>query len=126
MEPDTGHARVEVIVYVKAKDGSPPDHEFERILTYTFEGDSTEHETRFHRGDTSSSTTERINDKWRDQLWIDGGEYNNDDSLMDCASETGSSPMKAEWCANLAKALTRRLEHEGIRGSSSSEKAKTM
>jgi hypothetical protein len=100
MEPDTDHVRVDGMAYVKVNDRSSPAPEFERILTYTLEGDPREFEVRFHRGATPADSSERIRDrhpgKQLDQLWIDGGVYDDADSLMDWVSTTGCFPVSTE------------------------------
>jgi hypothetical protein len=52
MIPDDSQPPEAGAIFVKSADGSPPDPTFERVMTYTFGDDPTEHYVRVHGGDT--------------------------------------------------------------------------
>jgi hypothetical protein len=89
MIPDDSQLAEDGVIFVKSADGSPPGPELERIMTYTFGGDTPttirEGLKSLHPGKNPAEMT------------FEDAEMNEDDPVGDWLSCTGKSFFKVNW-----------------------------
>jgi hypothetical protein len=102
MIPDTSRQSKDNILYVKPKDGSPPDPTFERTMKYTLGESSEEFSVRIHKGQTTQEVMTGLKSRHAginpSKILFHGSEMAREDPVTDWATETGTSPLKVQIC----------------------------
>jgi hypothetical protein len=90
-------------IFVRSVDDLPPDPLFERVLTYTFDNDPTEHHVRINKNDTPETIRrgpEQMHaGKAIGEMSIEGAIVDDDSPMEDWMSRTGSSVVTVNWRA---------------------------
>jgi hypothetical protein len=102
MVPDISRQSKDNIIYVKSKDGSPPNPTFERTMKYTLGDGSEEFSVRIHKGQTTQEVMTGLRSLHAginpSKILFNGSEMANEDPITDWATETGTSPLKVQIC----------------------------
>jgi hypothetical protein len=92
------------VVYVKSKDGLPPDPQFERLLKYTLGDGSEEFSVRVKKGQTTRDVKEGLKALHAGinpaAIMWEGSAMDDADAVNEWMSVTGTSPLKVQVVLN--------------------------
>jgi hypothetical protein len=97
MIPDDSKPSKDNVVFVKSKDGQPPDPQFERLMTYTLGDGSEEFSVRVKKGQTTRELKEALKTLHPGinpaQILFEGSAMDDSDAINEWATVTGISPI---------------------------------
>jgi hypothetical protein len=101
MIPDGSRPLKDGVIWVKSSDGGAHDPTFDRVLSYTIEGNPTEFKTRTFKGDTAESVRASIQGSHPEAglglLTFEGADFDDSDPLGEWASRTGTTDLRVLW-----------------------------
>jgi hypothetical protein len=104
MIPDTSEPAENNVVFVKSKDGAPPDPQFERLMKYTLGDGSEEFSVRVKNGQTTRDLKEGLKGLHPGinpaaLLW-EGSALDDADAVNEWTTTTGTSPLRIQAVLN--------------------------